>query len=210
MKKEIGQKSFNIWFLGDSNPKNWGNKLHHPFDARHPIRHNIITSIFDIIQDKVYLSEKLRIDTNAIFIRNAIENPEFRPKRYDQNWSTQINNELLLYKKAIIKYKPKFIFSFGAFSFEFLRRCWENSELRSYSYWDTKRLGMQFRDRTSNIEITKTNIIPLLHRSIAAGKFLESHKYFCGNQNANYFYETGNVLSAIFLKYKETLNIWYK
>lgn len=210
MEKETGQKSYDIWLLGDSNPKNWADDLCFPFDTRHPIRHNIITPVFDHIQEILYLKNKLRMNTNKIYIRNAIENHELKPKPNIKDWTEEITKEILLYKKDIQNYRPKIIFSFGSFSFEFLRRCLEKSTLEKYGLWNTKELGKQFRTRTSNFDVNGINIIPLLHRSISGGRFLQSHKLFCDKENANYFKETGDILSKILLKYKERLVIWCK
>jgi hypothetical protein len=51
MAADVGNKNFPIWLLGDSNPERWQGELKTPFDPRHPVRHNIWTSILDVIQD---------------------------------------------------------------------------------------------------------------------------------------------------------------
>jgi hypothetical protein len=210
MKKEIGCKSFDIWILGDSNPINWESTLDSPFDSRHPIRHNIITSVFDFIQENVYLDSKLRVDSRKIFIRNAIENPLLKPRKRSVNWSDQLNNEIKYFRNDLKNHKPKFLLTFGSFSFEFARRCLEESEEIYYSFWDTKKLGEEFFKRIAEFNLKKTNIIPMLHRSIAGGNFLKSHDLFCKKIHANYFEETGNVISSIILQNKKVLNIWCK
>lgn len=210
MKKEIGEKSFPIWILGDSNPKNWESTLQHPFDSRHPIRHNIITSVFDIIQENVYLSNKLRVDTRRIYIRNAIENSELKPESRTLKWSSEINKEILLYRTTIHHYNPKILFTFGVFSFEFARRSIEGAEEKYYGFWNTNKLGEEFFKRIFEFNLRRINIIPLLHRSIAGGKFLKSHELFCGQSNSNYFEVTGNDIGSLILKNKNSLNIWCK
>lgn len=207
MEKEIGVKSFKVWILGDSNPKNWAPNLYFPFDSRHPIRHNIITSVFDVIQEYVYLADKLRVDTKKIYIRNAIQDSSLKPKSYDFKWSHNVNQEISSFQNDLFKHSPKFLLTFGAFSFEFARRCLEAST-KNYGYWTTKKLGEEFFKRTTDFNIEKINIIPMLHRSIAGGKFLISHDSFCNKQSANYFEVTGNVIGAIFFKNKLSLNIW--
>ena len=81
MDREIGDKSFPIWLLGDSNPKNWESKLNSPFDARHPARHNIWTPIVDEIQEHLFIQRRSRLKTSTVYIRNAIENANNKPKR---------------------------------------------------------------------------------------------------------------------------------
>lgn len=209
MNKEIGQKSFDVWILGDSNPKNWESDLFSPFDSRHPIRHNIITSVFDIIQEYVYLNGRLRVDSRKIYIRNAVEDAFIKPKSNDLKWSDKTNQEIRLFQFELYNYSPKFLLTFGAFSFEFARRC-QNETEKAYNYWTTKQLGNEFFNRTVNFDLSKINIIPLLHRSIAGGKFLVSHNSFCNKQNANYFEEIGLTIGLIFYNNFKSLNIWCK
>jgi hypothetical protein len=54
MVREDGKISFPIWLLGDSELELWRQLLDKPFDARHPIRHNIWTSILGVIQGYVF------------------------------------------------------------------------------------------------------------------------------------------------------------
>jgi hypothetical protein len=48
----------------------------------------------------------------------------------------------------------------------------------------------------------------LLHRSIAGGKFMSSHKRFCANDALNYFVEVGTPLAAILLVHRDKLDCW--
>jgi hypothetical protein len=50
--------------------------------------------------------------------------------------------------------------------------------------------------------------LPLLHRSIAGGKFLQSHDYFCRNSGANYFDYVGEKVAEVIIKNKDNLKIW--
>ena len=56
MKKETGNPRFPIWLLADSEPDGWRDRLDDPLDKRHPIRHNIWTSVLDVIQADVFLA----------------------------------------------------------------------------------------------------------------------------------------------------------
>lgn len=211
MLRESGNKNFPIWLLGDSEPINWKDKIELPFDSRHPIRHNIWTSVQDIVQDIIYRSHKLRIDTSLIFIRNAIGDPVNKPKSSEKNWRNSIIvKELTDYKNYCNTFHPKIIFTFGSFAYEFGRRALNGIPIKPYIYWGTENLGSAFRDKTNNFYIDKTNLIPLLHRSIAGGKFLQSHVYFCDSNNANYFNYVGRILANIILTNKENLNIFIK
>jgi hypothetical protein len=124
MERETGKYEYPLWILGDSEPLRWKDKLDLPFDDRHPIVHNIWTSIIDKIQEKIYKSHQSRIDSSKIFVRNAVTDPVIKAHAIKVDWeqSPDLWKELSVYQNLIIKYKPKLIFSFGAFAFEFGRR----------------------------------------------------------------------------------------
>lgn len=89
MLQEAGERNFPLWLLGDSNPKNWADKLNKPLDPRHPAIHNIWTPIIDSIQDKVYRENCLRVETTELYIRNALENANEKPNNNEKIWSNQ-------------------------------------------------------------------------------------------------------------------------
>jgi hypothetical protein len=195
--KPQGIETSPIWLIGDSDPKNWGPpKLEFVFDDRHPTIHNIWTSIIYKIQKKVYKQKSKMIDDGKFYIRNAIGNADMRPKPDDCFWnnstigvtkSNYLTSQMNDVKYLINKYEPKMIITFGAFAFEFIRRC---NGLTNYPFrkWRAKELKNEFINSINNKEI----IIPLLHRSISMGFFLSSHKQFShdsieANPNGNYF-----------------------
>ena len=208
MKKEVGSKDFNIWLLGDSNPKQWEDILEYPLDPRHPIRHNIWTSILDVIQDRVYRKIGKRVDSSSIYIRNAVENPDIKPKGNHVRWNTDVGVEIDCLRELILEFNPSFLFSFGAFSFEFARRSLKQEPERSYSYWGARRLGEEFRIRVEKFDLSNTNLIPLLHRVVSSRKFVESQDYFCDQEGANYFDYVGNRIANILIKYQNDFEIW--
>src|SRR5206468_1595661 len=56
MRREVGEQSFPMWLIGDSNPDEWENDLETPFDPRHSARHNIWTAVIDVVQDRLFRS----------------------------------------------------------------------------------------------------------------------------------------------------------
>lgn len=208
MTRECGDTKFPIWLLGDSEPKNWQSQLNTPFDARHPIRHNIWTSVLEIIQGEIYRKLRGRIDTKDIYIRNAIGDPAIKPKDNQKEWNANVEYELNSLKSLINKHKPVIVFSFGSFAYEFGRRAIGDTPNRNFGYWDTYHLGDEFRTRINSFNIDNTNLFPLLHRSIAGGKFLQSHDYFCRSTGANYFDYVGKEVAGIVTKNKDNLKIW--
>ena len=106
------------------------------------------------------------------------------------------------------KHRPALVFTFGSFAFEFTNRSLHMSDVKAYTYWTTERLGDQFRARIRNFALRHVNVLPLLHTSIARGKFLVSHKYFTRDENGNYFDYVADKVSALLLENKCDLPIW--
>jgi len=207
MDREIGDKNFGIWLLGDSEPVKWKDKLNFPLDDRHPIIHNIWTSILDKIQDQLFKYNRSRMDTHRLFIRNAVDDPNLKPNPNVKDWNeiTGLIENINEYKKLIYQYRPKLILSFGAFSYEFGRRCLHEDPPYEYNHWGAKNLGVEYRNKL-NID-DNVKLLPLLHRSIAGGKFIESHEYFCASTDSNYFEYVSN---ALFKEIKDCKEIMIK
>ncbi|MCJ7584454.1 MAG: hypothetical protein MUO30_06760 [Anaerolineales bacterium] len=208
MEREVGNRHFPLWLIGDSNPPQWQSFLKTPLDPRHPIRHNIWTALLDVIQDKVYRASRMRVDTSTIYIRNAVDDPTKKPAQTSNQWSKSAETEISGLESLIKTHKPIMLFCFGAFTYEFVRRAIGEQERRKYGYWGARRLGDEFRYRIGKFDPNKTNIIPLLHRSISGGKFIESHKYFCGEEGVNYFEFVGGKIADKMLQYSDQLHIW--
>jgi hypothetical protein len=202
MRREVGDPESEIWLLGDSNPKRWQSVLQTPFDPRHPARHSIWTPVVDVVQDRVFRDCRNRADLSRLYIRNAIEDAGEKPRSNEVSWTPALNREIRGLADMILEYHPKFLFSFGAFSFEFTRRVLGEEPVRSHSYWGAKRLGCRFRERIRQFDPEATNLLPLLHVSIARGKFIQSHEYFCDQEGANYFEFVGNATECV--KFCET------
>lgn len=209
MKKDVGDKRFPLWLIGDSNPKNWQDDLNSPLDPRHPARHNIWTSVVDVIQDDLFRKSKIRLETRTLYIRNAVENPQDRPSDSATKWSSNLESEIEGLHTDFIKYRPKIIISFGRFAFEFSRRALGEAPHRNSGFWNTKNLGDEFRQRLIKFSPSNLNLIPLLHTSISRGSFVSSHKYFCQQgDNANYFDYVGTQIAAELHKHADQLGIW--
>jgi hypothetical protein len=210
MEREVGDRNYPLWLIGDSNPTRWQSSLKTPLDPRHPIRHNIWTALLDVIQDKVYRASRMRVDTSTIYIRNAVDDPTKKPTQSSPQWSILAEREISSLESLIKTYKPIMLFCFGAFTYEFVRRANGEHEQQKYGYWGAKRLGDEFRRRLGNFDPNKTNIIPLLHRSISGGKFIESHEYFCGEKSSNYYEVVGEKIAEKMLQHRDQLHIWIK
>ena len=208
MEKEVGNKSFGIWLLGDSNPNNWQDILVTPLDPRHPARHSIWTPVLDIIQDRVFRVCKSRVDTTALYIRNAVENPSNRPPKNTIDWNAELDRQVEELGELLQQHRPPLLLCFGAFSFEFARRALKEEPKQKSNSWGARTLGEQFKQRIDEFEPTRINALPLLHTSISRGRFIESHNYFSGQDGGNYFEFVGNSIADKLIQYRTDLNIW--
>jgi len=206
--REVGNRDYPIWLLGDSNPKQWQDRLLTPLDPRHPIRHNIWTSILDVMQDRVFREYRARVDTSQPYIRNAVDNSAGKPKPTDVEWGKVANREVVHLRALIDSHKPRLLLCFGAFAFEFAKHALDQAPHHSYRYWGAKRLGEEFRQAIDRFGPDATNVIPLLHRSISGGKFVQSHEYFCDKKGTNYFEYVGCSIADKLIQHRGQLRIW--
>lgn len=207
MNRDFGKKESRIWLIGDSEPKNFSETLKNPLDYKHPAIHNIFTPIINEIQEEVFKIDN-RIDMNKFYIRNAIKDAR------DWNNVDKICEEVKELEKLLIEYKPLIITPFGRRAFELVRRA-VGEENRSFKSWNTYKIGQEFIKRCKSFNCNSVNIIPLLHVSIARGKFLESHEYFCKaineeikGQEENYFIATGKIIGKLLIKNRDIIECW--
>lgn len=211
MKRTIGNRSFPLWLLGDSAPENWVHILEPPFDPRHPIRHNIWTSIENEIQDLIFRSWRRRLDLSEsrLYIQNAVEHACHKPSACEVEWPELVMAEVASFKRIVNEHQPRIVLTFGSFAFEFGRRSFEEGTFQNYRHWTSKRLGTEFDARTNKSAKRQPTLVPLLHRSIAGGSFEKSHEYFCGHKGANYFSFTASRLADIIThSFSENDDIW--
>ncbi|MCX5997614.1 MAG: hypothetical protein NTV42_08450 [Chloroflexi bacterium] len=204
MKSSAGDPGFPIWLIGDSPPAKWADKLEFPLDAKHPARHNIWTSVADSIQDRLYRQARLRLDTSRLYIRNASDHPLTISMIQEQ---IDLSQKML--QKTINKYKPNLILTFGVSAF--MMTLFASGESPQKFFKTTKLLGEQFRSRITDYDDHKVNVIPLLHASIARGRFLESHRDFVGTEGIirpNYFDYVGGKLADLLLTKFSAEPIW--
>lgn len=198
MRDFAGDPEFPIWLIGASPPETWAAKLDTPLDPRHPARHNIWTSVADPMQDRLYRRRRLRLDTSRLYVRNAMLN---------SHEQTRLSQERL--KKLLDKYRPNVVLTFGADAF--MIALFASGETPQKHYKTTKLLGEQFRSRIESYDEHKVNITPLLHVSIARGRFLEGHRDFVGaygQAHANYFDYVGRKLADLLLAKFRDKPIW--
>lgn len=211
MEDYTGEPKFPVWLVADSEPKNWYRLLLTPLDPRHPARHNIWTSVLEYMQGALYKREKRRFDTDKLYIRNAVTNPDEKPESVRLNWPQGLRDKTNALRISLLRFNPKVVLTFGAFAFEFVRRALSEEPTFPYSHWGTAQLGNEFKKRIASYDVSKTNVLPLLHVSISRGRFLESHRYFVGEKGReppNYFEFVGGKLAELFLQRLALERIW--
>ena len=144
MDKEVGNRDFPIWLVGDSNPVQWPFFLRTLLDPRHSTRHNIWTAILDVIQDSVFREGRSRVDTSSLFIRNAVDDPAKKPDQKSKDWEQVTENEIDSLRVLIQTHRPIMLLCFGAFAFEFTRWALDENDRRNYGYWGATGSAMSF------------------------------------------------------------------
>ena len=162
----------------------------------------------DVIQDKVFRNEHVRMNTSSIYVRNAIEDATKKPRPNEVDWPPAVTGELGLYRENLLLHQPRLLFAFGAFAYEFARRANGENPERMYLYWRATRLGEEFRRKVEAFDSTGINAFPLLHVSIARGRFIQAHDYFCDSEGANYFEYAGKAIASLLLEHSSTLQVW--
>lgn len=195
MKRELGSRTYPIWLL--INPK---------YPA---VRHDIWRPILDEIQDRVFRELQTRIDTSNIFIRSAVGDVGIVPNTLNW-WGREVAKEIDFYRDIVHEHKPKMLFTFGAFPFEFARRVYEVKPEKGPKAWSSSILKDEFERSMENFDINQTNRIPLLRRVIATDKFIETRNLLSPTDSETYFQHVGTKIADKIIENKDQLDIWIK
>jgi len=193
--RDSGERTYPIWLL--INPK---------YPA---VVYGIWRHVLDEIQDKVYREIQTRIDTTNIYIRSAVSDCGIVPNTLNW-WGNEVSSEIKLLKELIIDFNPKIVISFGAFTFEFMRRVYEIKPEKGPKYWSASILKDEFDISIDKFDAKQTNMIPLLRRVIESDKLIESESYFSQNDSEKYFHYVGTKIAEKIIENKDNLNIWIK
>jgi len=188
-KREWGDRNYPIWLL--VNPK-------HP-----SVRHNIWTPVLAEVQDKIFREIHTRVDTSNMYVRNVVSDCRVVPNTLNW-WEAEVTTEIEMFRELVLEHKPKMLISFGAFPYEFLRRVYEIKPEKGPKYWGNSYLGDEFVKAIEDFDINKTNMVPLLRRVMASGKFIEDHNSI----GENYFQYIGTKIAGKLIENKDSLNVW--
>jgi hypothetical protein len=193
MKRYVGPPDSAIWLLGDSNPVAWQDYLDEPLDKRFPTRHVIWTPIESVIQRCLFAQFKMRLDDNMLYVRNAVEDPEYKRKKE----KLRLAEEIAIFGKLMSEYRPLLVLCFGQFAFEFARRARQESGEYPFRHWSIKELAKEFSGRSASVSRSAVNVLPLLH-AVVAQKLEECHGEFSGG-TGNYFTYVGGKIAEVFV-----------
>ena len=202
MNRESGSLDFPIWLIGDSSPARWETHLVDPLDPRHPARHNIWTPVLEEIQSRLYASTRKRLQTDGLYVRNAVHHGSQKPAHNAVQWPTDLQEETREMARLLNSHAPKLVLSFGAFAYEFARRSRDDGPHHAVRHWSTARLGQEFRQRSRAFHPGNVNLVPLLHTSIARRHFLTSHRHFTNMEGGNYFVYVGHELADCLVRHR--------
>jgi hypothetical protein len=201
------QLIFPIWLLADSLPKALLEKIKEPLDTRHPTRHSIWTSVLNEIKATVYFPDRRRVNEDRLCICNAATNKHDG----DPDWNfdrSGITDRIHAYGEEVSRYKPSIVLVFGRRAFEFARWAFGETPRDKPIWWNCEKLGNEFRKRIDNFDPAETNLCPLLHASIARGRFLEAHNLFTNEKGGNYFKFVGCALGELLKHYSGECDVW--
>ncbi|HEY2029090.1 MAG TPA: hypothetical protein VGH20_07760 [Myxococcales bacterium] len=217
MQCEHGNPAEKVWLIGNSEPTRWRQVLSVPLDSLHPARHNIWTSVLDVAQRHLFVNERARFDDQkGLYVRNAVQDPDDRPRGNIREWPENVSNVVQNLARLLTAHRPVLVLTFGAFAYEFSLRAARVAgcspdplrDDRPHTKWTAKNLGAEFRAATARFSPGVTNLLPLLHVSIARGRFMESHRDYCAaggtgqsvaskQLSPNYFEKVGATLAEL-------------
>jgi len=194
MKKESGDRSFPIWLL--VNPNNLS------------VCHDIWVPILDEIQDKIYRKFHTRIDPENIFIKNAVSDIGIVPKT-SNCWAAEVAKEIVMLRESVLVHQPKILITFGALTYEFVKRVLETRSEEGPKYWSTTNIEDEFERSIASFDINQTNKIPipLLRRVIKSGKQVEDRNYSSWEESENYLRYVGTKIADRIIENKDSLKI---
>ncbi|HZK84737.1 MAG TPA: hypothetical protein VFC58_08685 [Desulfosporosinus sp.] len=195
MKRELGKRTYPIWLI--VNPK---------YTA---VRHDIWRPILAEIQDRVFRELQTRVDTSDIYIRSAVKDGGIVPNTLNW-WGREVAEEIKFYRELVNKHKPKMLFSFGAFPFEYVRRVFQVEPEKGPKAWSNSLLKNKFNKSMENFDINQTNRIPLLRRVVEADKFVETRSFLSKTDRETYFQHVGAQIAEKIIENKDNLDIWIK
>jgi hypothetical protein len=207
VRESSGDPRSKLWLIGDSPPEQWKMALTEPLDRRHPARHSIWTPIADVIQEHVYRKMGWRMDEEGLYVRNAVSAVVKKPKGGGAVWGPETASEMAKLDGLVKEHQPLLLVTFGAFAFEFVRRCLGEAG-RQFCEWTTKEMGEEMRQRIRRFSPDRSNILPALHATIARGRFLESHRDYCAGHHENYFHYVGRELSQVLIEHADHFGIF--
>ena len=192
MKIESGDRSHPIWLL--VNPK-------YPF-----VCWDIWIPILEEIQAKVHCKLHKRIDTEKLFMKNAVS--DIGITKTPNCLVAEVAKQIVILRESVLEHQPKIIITFGTSTYEFLKRVLEIRSEEGPKYWSTTNLEDEFERSIANFDINQINRIPLLRRVIKSGKSIKDRNDCSWEDSENYFRDVGTKIANRIIENEDSLKIW--
>jgi hypothetical protein len=201
-------RSTPIWLIGHSYPLNWVDQLDGPLDPRHPTRHSIWTPVLDQLQQYVYRNgEGRRLNMDRCFVDNVRIKGD--PEEIG-GWDWKSEAMLLRAKdvqRDLTSCRPKIVITFGDEVYRFTSAVRDGKE-PSASKMTMPDLANCFNAAVQAFDPEATNILPLLHASVARRSWSTAGKDYAGSSGANYFTHAGEALARLLLEFGKDWDVW--
>lgn len=189
--KESGDKSHPIWLLVNPNYLN--------------IFQVIWAPILDEIQDKVYRRLHTRIETENLFIKSTVSDIGIVPGTSNYR-STEASQEIIMLKESVLEHQPKILITFGAITYELLKRVFEIKSQVGSKYWSSTNLTDEFERSIANFNKNQTNRIPIpLPRQVMKiSKFIEDRNYSSWEESEIFLRNVGTKIADKIIENKDS------
>ncbi|EGW37537.1 hypothetical protein [Desulfosporosinus sp. OT] len=189
--KESGDKSYPIWLLVNPN---------------HFAMFQVIWApILDEIQDKVYRKLRTRIETENIFIKSTVSDIGIAHKTSNCQ-AAEVTKEIELLQEIVLEHQPKILITFGAITYELVRRAFEIKSQEGPMYWNSTNLEHEFERSIANFDINQTNRIPIpfLRQIMKSGRVIEDRNYSSWEDSEIYFRYVGTKIADRIIENKDS------
>ena len=133
-----------------------------------------------------------RIDPENIFIKNTVSDIGIVPKTSNCS-ATEVAKEIVMLRESVLEHQPKILITFGALTYEFVKRVLETRPEEGPKYWSTTNLGDKIERSMADFDINQTNRIPipLLRRVMKKGKSVEDDECSSWEESEKYLVMLG-------------------
>lgn len=198
-----GDPASPIWLLGDSAPP-VTEGVRYALDPRHPTRHNIWTSVLDVIQERLFSAssqQPRRLSRQALYISNAVDTSGC--KASDERVSACLEN----FRRRFSAHMPRTVLTFGSYAYQFAVAATEKPPLRPKALQKTLKLEDMRKAFDERVHDDQSVVVPLLHQ-IVAMQFAKCHEAYQAEGFDSYYEYCGVHLATRLLRVHVRDRVW--